>query len=80
MGDKAHDALTRRIKEHNDAKGGGMTTATEARKQAAEIARRADAEKASGATKNTRRRETQEHHAEPTRPTGRIVVDYGKGK
>jgi len=79
MGEKSVDALTQRIKEHNDRKGGAMTTATEARKQAAEVARRRDAERAAGAAKNTeRKRNLEVDYPTPSNPSGKVFVDYGK--
>jgi len=75
---EAVERVAKRIKDHRDQQGGGMTSATEASREAAEVARRSDNEKAQGGNRNQRRRTESEPSPEPRNQTGRIFVDLGK--
>ena len=77
------EQIARRLKEHNDAKGGGMSSSTEAHREAAEVARKADAQKEAGALANPNKgRAKQQHHEEPRKirkgKAPRIFIDYGR--
>lgn len=80
----AVDRVAARIKAHNDQKGGAMQSASEARQQAAEIARKADAQKDAGALRNPNqsRAKKQAAQQEPQRPRKskgpRIFIDLGR--
>ncbi len=81
-------ALGRRIKEHNDTKGGGMSSAVAAQKEAAQVARNADAQKEARALDNPNRGRASAERAERAAEAreraagpkpGRIFIDLKKG-
>jgi hypothetical protein len=80
----AVEKVAERIKAHNDQKGGAMTSAVAAEREAAEIARKADASKADRTNPNRNRSkresEARQEESRPRRRSSgpRIFIDLGK--
>ena len=83
----AVERLARRVKEHNDQRGGAMRSSLAAKQEAASVARRRDAEKAAGEGKNPNRSrkqarrdsyETESRLRRAGAKPGRTFVDLGK--
>lgn len=81
---KNRDAVERvaaRIKAHRDQSGGGLSSSTEAHREAAEVARRRDNERAAGGGVNTRKRDPEQPAPSENAKPGRVFVDLGgKGR
>lgn len=77
----ASERVAKRILDHRAQQGGAMPSATQASREAAEVARTADAQKEAGALRNPNRGRARKSDAEPKesrRPSGRIFIDQGK--